>query len=268
MLFDYHMHSRHSHDAHYPVEAMIEGARRAGLTEICITDHIDIGGPGNYGAPVMADMVKEIRACMPQHNGITVKLGMEVGINTIESGKESWDYIKDWDLDFIIASVHEIGAIDPMYPEFYVGREKQDVYREYLQTLIDRLPTFDHFCVMGHYNFPAKFAPYADTTMKYTDFPDEFDTLFRYLLTHGKALELNTSAWVGDMPAWGIDIYKRFVELGGEYITIGSDAHQPERVGRRMKEAVAFAQQAGIQYIATFEKCRPIPHKIEFLASL
>ena len=40
-MFDFHMHSRVSFDAHETGEAMAKAARKAGLKEICFTDHLD-----------------------------------------------------------------------------------------------------------------------------------------------------------------------------------------------------------------------------------
>ena len=67
---------------------------------------------------------------------------------------------------------------------------------------------------------------------------------------------MNTSAWLDD-PAWGLDVLSRFVELGGEFVTFGSDAHVPERVGRRFAEARALALAAGVRYTATFRTLKP-----------
>lgn len=40
-MFDCHMHSRGSFDAHETSLAMAQAAREAGLREICFTDHLD-----------------------------------------------------------------------------------------------------------------------------------------------------------------------------------------------------------------------------------
>ncbi|MBR4018120.1 MAG: histidinol-phosphatase, partial [Clostridia bacterium] len=82
-----------------------------------------------------------------------------------------------------------------------------------------------------------------------------------YLIENGRSIEINTSAWRND-PSWGLSVISRYRELGGEYVTIGSDAHQPERVGGRVSEAMELAKAAGIEYIATFKDMKPIMHKI------
>ena len=72
---------------------------------------------------------------------------------------------------------------------------------------------------------------------------------------NGKALEINTSRFIkfGDgMP--GMDILKRFRELGGEYVTLGSDSHQVETVAQGFAEVTQRIQTCGFDYLATYVK--------------
>lgn len=51
-------------------------------------------------------------------------------------------------------------------------------------------------------------------------------------------------------------------ELGGEIITIGTDAHTPEFVGMRARETQELLKNCGLDYVCTFEKKKPVFHKI------
>jgi hypothetical protein len=51
-------------------------------------------------------------------------------------------------------------------------------------------------------------------------------------------------------------ILRWYRELGGEIITIGSDAHTPEAVGADFETALEIAQAAGFTRLATFEERR------------
>ena len=116
--------------------------------------------------------------------------------------------------------------------------------------------TLPQLSVLGHYDYVAKRAPYMQRAVRYADLPEAFDAILRYLAENGKGMEVNTSAWLDD-PAWGLDVLSRFVELGGEFVMFGSDAHVPERVGRRLLEAHALAKAAGVRYTATFRGLKP-----------
>ncbi len=133
----------------------------------------------------------------------------------------------------------------------------------YLSELAQLVTTIDDFSVVGHIDFPTKGCPYDDKMLRYTDAPEIMDTLFRYLIDHGKGIEVNTSIFRAlgkdtlDM-AW----LKRYKELGGEIVTIGSDAHKPQDVGYGWDAAANLLKEAGFAYIATFRQMKPIFHKI------
>jgi histidinol-phosphatase (PHP family) len=57
------------------------------------------------------------------------------------------------------------------------------------------------------------------------------------------------------MPAdW---VIRRYAELGGEAMTLGSDAHSPEHVGAHFKEGAAMLREGGIRRLAVFkDRCR------------
>ena len=114
---------------------------------------------------------------------------------------------------------------------------------------------------MGHYDFCAKCAPYPDRAFRYEDAPDLFDQLFRILVASHRGIEINTSAW-RTAPAWDLTLLRRYRELGGEFITLGSDAHAPNRVGSRIAQALELAQAAQIPYLATYQSLRPVFHRI------
>ena len=84
-------------------------------------------------------------------------------------------------------------------------------------------------------------------------------------LANGKALEINTSGLrqpIGKtMPTE--DFVRRFKELGGEYLTLGSDAHFTQHVGANIDEGYAIAERCGFEYVTYFENRKPVKVKIE-----
>ena len=54
-----------------------------------------------------------------------------------------------------------------------------------------------------------------------------------------------------------MDILKRFRELGGEIITIGSDAHRPDDIAYRFGDAYEYVKAAGFKAIASFRNKQP-----------
>lgn len=254
---DYHMHSHHSFDAKHSIREMAEAAVQAGLSEICFTDHIDFEDPNWRDVP--ADLPAQCAEIEREQPSLQVKVlhGVEIGLSPNASfAVQSISYVRTAEPDFIIGSVHVVGTQNAYRPEYFAEREREEAYARYIMEIAAAVRTLPQLSVLGHYDFVTKRAPYSERAMRYADAPEAFDSVLRYLAENGKGMEVNTSAWLDD-PAWGLDVLSRFVELGGEFVTFGSDAHVPERVGRRLLEAHALAKAAGVRYTATFRGLKP-----------
>lgn len=59
------------------------------------------------------------------------------------------------------------------------------------------------------------------------------------------------------------EILKLYKELGGEIITIGSDAHVPKYIGYDFETyARDILTATGFHYYCTFEQMKPVFHKL------
>lgn len=264
-MIDYHTHTDASGDGCTPVRAMIEGAIAKGVEEICITSHYDADYPlaphlnfdidaKQYAADVLA--AKEAYA-----GRIRVKLGLEVGM--LAGQPQTFDKIRrkleGIPFDFLIGSCHYIEGPDfHRPPAWRSGVTRQEVCERYIRALMDCIQAYDGFDVLGHITYYSRYNPSPDREMHYTDAPDAFDALFKMLIARGKGIEINTS--VQDKMGFfcpDYDIVKRYRELGGEVITIGSDAHVPERICANYEAACAMLKRAGFEAICTFDQHRP-----------
>ncbi len=260
MNYDYHVHCLSSPDSAAPVSAQIEAARARGLTHICFTDHADFDVPG-FPLGDFAARNAEIAAAADAMPGIDVGMGVELGMGDPIHLPEANAFLDSLSgLDFIIGSVHFVDGIDVYHAEYFHCRSKAECYTRYLERIAQLIHLWP-FSVLGHYDFCAKQAPYPDRAFRYHDAPEQFDRIFRALIQEGKGMEVNASAW-GSAPAWGLDVLTRYRELGGEFVTLGSDAHRPESVGRRLDEARELAKAAGIPYVATYKNRKPVFHRI------
>ena len=255
---DYHVHSHHSLDAACSIREMAEAAVQASLSEICFTDHVEFEDPECRDNP--ADLAAQRAEVEREQPALPVCLlrGAEIGITPDASfAEQAMAYIAPAQVDFIIGSVHRVGEENAYRPGYFMERDRQAAYCGYLEQLAASVRTLPQLSVLGHYDYVAKRAPYAQRAVRYADLPEAFDDILRYLAQQGKGLEVNTASWRDDAP-WGIDVLARFVELGGEFVTFGSDAHVPGQVGKRLKEARALALAAGVRYTATFRGL--VPH--------
>lgn len=260
MLLDYHTHSFYSFDGEAPLEQMAIAACKLGLREICCTDHLDFDMLVHH-IPDFTARQEEICRLKQQYPDLILRRGAEVSLRDVDCARSASAVLSGADLDFILGSLHTIDGINVWDAPYYAGKTKQEAYRLYLEAAAGILPTFPQMNVLAHYDFVAKYAPYPDRTMTLEDAPDAFDTIFRWLIAGGRGLEINTASWQADA-SWGQDILRRYRELGGEYVTLGSDTHGTERLGARIPEAQELAKQAGIPWVATFCRGAPEFHRI------
>lgn len=265
MFSDYHVHSAFSADSSQQLEDYIAVAKACGMTEFCVTDHYDWDYPsGRDWACDMDAVAREVQRLNDMQSDVRVKFGVEMGVR-LEPGviAESERLLSAYPVDHVVASVHLVRGVDPYFPDYFDGLTRRQGFSRYVETLLACLRQTDFYTVAGHIDYPSKGCPYDDNRLQYRDAPDELDALFRLLIERGKAIEINTSVYkkLGDQQQ-DIAIYKRYVELGGTFVTFGSDAHKKEDLGYRFGEVVEFARAAGIRYYATYEAMRPIFHRL------
>ena len=259
--FDYHTHSSHSCDCVSSMDDMIKTAIKLGLEEYAITDHVDFSWPDNkiispYG---IAANMKAMQAAAAKYDGrIKVLAGVELSLRP-DSARIAQKIADSYDFDIIIGSAHDVKGIDFGWPEFYRGRTKHEFHMAYFENLLDVVCTCDAYDVIGHFDYAERYGNYSDKTLFYPDFCDIIDEILKIVIAKGKGIEINTAGF-----AYGIghahpqtEILRRYLQLGGEIITVGSDAHTPGRIAADFDIVHDILQGLGIKYIAGFNKRQP-----------
>ena len=136
---------------------------------------------------------------------------------------------------------------------------KKTAYELYFTEMLKNINTIDKFCVYGHIDFISRYGIYKDNSLKYRDYSDLIDEVLKTLINKNKGIEINTSGYRYKLnqtyPQY--DILKRYKELGGEIITIGSDAHTPDYVGDHFEVAYEMLVKSGFKYITRFKNLKP-----------
>lgn len=268
---DYHTHTSFSDDSQAPMEEMVKSAIEKGLTHICFTEHMDIGFPKTPSMPegsffLNTDSYLYDLLCNREKYGnqIQILFGVELGLQT-QCFREIDTYAKSFPFDFIIGSSHLVRGMDPYEKEYYEGRPEEEAYREYFQSEIDNIAKFSEYDVYGHLDYVVRYGMNRDKEYSYEKYKDLLDKVLEGLLEKGKGLEINTASirkGLRDVHPYR-DVLKRYKQLGGEIITIGSDAHKPEDVGADRKAAEEALLDAGFQYYTIYEKRVPQFMKIK-----
>lgn len=261
-IADFHTHSSFSDDSNETMENVIQAAIKLGMPEIAITEHMDIGYPEtpDMGAGVfnlntdsyLYDLIKNKEKFKDQ---INVLFGVEIGLQQ-QYMREIAVYAKSYDFDYIIGSMHVLPEGDPYYPEFFSGRTDEEVYQEYLQETLACVKRFHNFDVLGHMTYIIRYGMEKDKNFSYSKYKTVIDKILEVLVDNGNGIELNTASLRKGLAEItpGIEILKKYVELGGEVVTVGSDAHVASEVGADFEIARQMMLDAGLKYYATFEK--------------
>ena len=264
-MFDCHVHSSFSGDSEMQAETACEKAIELELDGIAFTDHLDYDYP-NYDDKFLIDFDKysvSMDSIKAQYSGrLKVMKGIEVGIqpHVIEDTKK---VIEKYDFDFVIASVHIIDRMDPYYGEYYKGKSKEQAFSRYLEAILESVTNLDDFDIVGHIGYIRRYCSYDDRTLRHKDFSDLIDSILKTTISKGKGIEVNTSGYKDmDSPIPDFDIIRRYVELGGEIITMGSDAHFPEHMARNFSYVRDMLGNIGFKYTAHFEKRKAVFDKI------
>ena len=267
---DFHMHTHHSGDSTAPMEDMIRRGIELGLKTMCFTEHNDFdypdspnGEPGSIFLLNADSYLYELIQLKEKYaDQIQVLFGVELGLQT-ECFRHNAVFAKNYDFDFIIGSSHLCHGKDPYYPYFFEGRTEEEAYREYFTSILENVKKFQNFDVYGHLDYVVRYGPNKDQNYDYGKYQDVIDPILELLVEKEKGLEINTGGLRHGMrdfnPCTGI--LKRYRELGGELITIGSDAHKPEDIAIHFDRASQVLKNCGFQYYCIYEK--RVPHFIK-----
>ncbi|MBO4949108.1 MAG: histidinol-phosphatase HisJ family protein [Peptococcaceae bacterium] len=263
ILADCHVHSSFSDDCDAAVEQMIETAIVQGRKYFYITDHHDFDYPamddGVTFQLAQEPYIQRMEELKHQYkNKIDIRIGVELGLMAhIKEKTEA--YAKAYGYDFIIGSSHLVNGIDPYYPEYYTDKNEYQAYEQYFLSILDNVKTYDTFHVYGHLDYIMRYVPNQTKPYDPMDYSDIFREILKTIIDNGKGIEVNTgSLYKGfDFPHPHSTILKMYKDLGGELITIGSDAHKPQYLGYGFEQAEALLKKCGFDSYTLFADGKP-----------
>jgi histidinol-phosphatase (PHP family) len=244
-------------------------ALESGLDGISVTEHLDYDFPepdDDFFDLDFDNYINSMKLLKEQKkNELKISIGIEAGIQPHVIGK-TLEKIQAYDFDYVLASVHVVDGFDPYKPKYYFGKTKKDAYGRYLQEILFMVRNFPDFDNVGHFEYVTRYAPYDDRTLRYNDQKDLFDELLKEIINKGRGFELNTGSF-RDKPGmetcrYDIEVLKRYRALGGEIISLGSDAHNTGHIGYKFGIFRELLMEARFCHAAYFENRKPVFYRL------
>ena len=264
-LFDQHLHSRHSFDSRAEPADNVRRAIEVGLSGLTFTEHYDTHPNERdrcvYDEEAYSATIAALRAEFGKD--IWIGKGIEVCYQPANIA-EIVEFLGRRRFDLVILSVHWSQGHPIHDPSAWQGRDASLVTRKYLQTVRDAMRECERlhrgqgrvFDVLGHLDFAKRYGMRFLGVNHVDDHGDVIDEILGACLAADVVPEVNTSTirqGLGEsMP--GPAVIRRYAELGGTMMSLGSDSHRAGDIGADFAQAVSWLVEAGIGYAAVFKE--------------
>lgn len=272
---DNHVHTSFSTDSTTPMEAQLLRAKALGLPSLCFTDHMDYKFPSRRHAIEFFFPVEQyfsaIRKLQGKYPDFPLRTGVELGLKR-DVLPQCLSLTGGHAFDFVIGSTHLVDDIDPYYPEYWEAQgEIGGIFRYYQVTLENVQMDFD-FDVYGHLDYVLRYCPTIKAaretgTVAEAFFQKSFEKnkeiiaeILQRLISQGKGIELNTGGLKYGLghPNPHQAILSLYLDLGGEIITVGSDAHEEKHLAYDFAKVPGILRQCGFSRYTEFHQRKAV----------
>lgn len=254
---DQHTHTSFSTDSDEDMEAAVLSMMEKGIKTVCFTEHMDMDYPGGEFLLDTAAYRERLTSLKEKYSGrIELLFGAELGLMDYLAPRLR-EYVSGWDFDFVIGSSHLVDGIDPYEPEYFSKLGDYNGILRYFESILANIRAFDDFDVYGHLDYVVRYS--SAKCYRPADYAELLDEILKTLISMGKGIELNTAGlkyglgWAHPHP----ELLRRYRQLGGELITVGSDGHKAEHYAWEFDRAGEILSQAGFEYYTVFRKRKP-----------
>ena len=267
-IVDLHVHTDNSFDGNHSATFFCEKAEFLDLRAIAFTDHCEVDqfrDDNTYEKRIFQAFFEASKVRSAFRGKILVLNGIELGqpIYDVEIADK---IVRRYDYDHILGSIHNLRGKEDFYFMKNLSLDQaESLLSEYFVEIIELLK-WGNFDVLAHLTYPLRyFYSQSNIEIDLNKFKKQIDEILLLTAKTGKALEINTAALRQPLNKLSpeVDIIKRFKELGGEFVSVGSDAHYAEHLAMGIDVAYNAAIEAGFDSITFFQKRTPIQMKIE-----
>jgi len=252
---DYHMHTRFSEDADDTPEAMCRQAIELGLPEIGFSEHWDVGPyetkPRFFKPEPWYTELERLRSLFAGQ--LLIRAGIEVAEPHLYP-QETAEVLVRAPFDYVIGSVHYVGPNFMFNGEYLKTHTADEVYSSYFAEL-DQMVRTAEIDIVAHFDIPAR-AGKSIFGYEPARYEETIRSTLKTCIERGLALDVNVSGLRKPSQIIMPDplILKWYAEMGGQRVTLGSDAHRLPEVGLHLEKAIQAIQAVGIMQLTQFEQ--------------
>ena len=259
-LSDCHNHSNISLDGKDSVTAMLDRAVELNLKYYTLTDHCECNTytEKKYKVNTKRAYEEMQRVKSEYKDKLNFLMGIELG-QPLQNLSAAKDALAGRDYDVVLGSLHNIESFDDFY---FWGRLNIDVYTALDQyfTELDEMIDWGGFDTLTHLTYPLRYiVGDCGINVDFSKYNDRVETVYKKLINKGIALEVNTSGLrqkIGEtMP--NRELLAMYRAMGGELVTVGSDAHSCQDLGKGIAEGFDILRSVGFDNFTVFIKRKP-----------
>ena len=267
-LVDLHTHTDNSFDGHHSTMYLAETACLKGLRAVAFTDHLEMDAffRDNFNRTAIQSFFEVAKARSAFSGKLLICVGAELGQAVYDTALSD-KLLSTMKYDFVIGAIHNLPEVQDFY---YMDFNDESI--DYMKLLGEyfewelKLAQWNGFDTLAHLTYPlryivGKYGKSVDMS-KYSDIIDE---ILLTLIKNEKSLEINTAGLRQPIGVTSPDesIVRRYRELGGKLITVGSDAHYAEYLGAGIEDAYELALRCGFDSVAVYQDRVPTLIPIE-----
>lgn len=245
MIFDTHIHTEFSTDSQMKIENAIKAAKEQNLGMI-ITEHYDLDYP--EADAFKCDIPNYLRT-YEKYRSKEVLLGIEVGLapSTLVANEK---VIKDNPFDYVLGSIHGIDEIDIFTDYIHRQLEERVCYESYFDYMLKCIKMYNEFDSLAHVDYIHRYVQFDNPELRVEEYREVLAEIMKVLIDKEKAIEINTRRMGKQSTREALlEVYRLYKDLGGKYVTIGSDAHVEEAIGNYFKEGLSMADELGLKVV-------------------
>ena len=252
MIIDSHLHTEFSADSEMKAADALRAAGAQGIG-LVFTEHADFSYPGEKDFVFSPE---DYWAAYEPLRGGNLSLGVEIGMVPGET-ELAQSFIARAPFDEVIGSIHLIDGDDIYEQKLYEGKAQRDVYLRYFTLMEEMVRANPYIDTLAHLDYISRYAPYDCPGIHYDEYGEAIEAVLRAAVETETAVEINTRRF-GDRLAMKelVPIFKRYAELGGRFVTVGSDAHRASAVGAYLPLAMDLAAACGLTVVTFRERKR------------